>query len=193
MALEEDSDLVGLLISPTEVISEVVGNLSGGDPVRQSGNGREKLTGILAKLRKKTVREKQGEDDQNEIGFQDVRASQVFEHERVSLQESHDRIDQICEQDRKSKNDDDCARDVDDGKYNREKKDCQQSARCSAIRRNHESPLAADQSGRPSNLCLIAMRARSSEERVLSTATFLTMPPFRPVNPACCEPLRVIK
>jgi len=38
MALEEDSDLVGLLISPTEVISEVIGNFSGGDSVRQGGN-----------------------------------------------------------------------------------------------------------------------------------------------------------
>lgn len=87
--------------------------------------------------------EKHGEDDQSEIGFQDVRASQVFEKKRVSLQESHDRVDQICEQDRKGKNDDDCARDVSDGKYNREEKDCQQSTRCSAIRRNHESPQAA--------------------------------------------------
>jgi len=49
------------------------------------------------------VGEKHGEDDQSEIGFQDVWASQVFEKERVSLQESHDRIDQICEQDRKGK------------------------------------------------------------------------------------------
>src|SRR5258708_39784122 len=125
MALEEDSDLVGLLISPTEVISEVVGNLSGGDSVRQGGNGREKLTGIFAKLRKKTVREEHSEDDQSEIGFQDVRASQVLEKQRVSLQESHDRIDQICEQDRKGKNGDDRARHVDDGKYNREEKECQ--------------------------------------------------------------------
>jgi hypothetical protein len=54
-----------------------------------------------------------------------VWASQVFEKERVSLQESHGRIDQICEQDRKGKNDDDRARQVDDGKYNREEQDCQ--------------------------------------------------------------------
>jgi hypothetical protein len=38
MTLEEDSDLVALLIGPTEVISEVVGNFSGGDSVGQSGN-----------------------------------------------------------------------------------------------------------------------------------------------------------
>jgi hypothetical protein len=125
MALEEESDLVGLLIGPTEVSSEVGGNFSGGHSFRQGGNCREKLSGILAKLRKKTVREKHGEDDQSEIGFQDVRASQVLKKERVSLQESHDRIDQICEQDRKGKNDDDSSRHVDDGKYNREEKDCQ--------------------------------------------------------------------
>src|SRR5205809_2478969 len=38
MALEEDSDLVGLLISPTEVISEVVGNFSGGEIANNLGN-----------------------------------------------------------------------------------------------------------------------------------------------------------
>ena len=69
--------------------------------------------------------EKHSEDDQSEIRFQDVRASQVLEKQRVSLQESHDRIDQICKQDRKGKNDDDRARDIDDGKYNRKEKDCQ--------------------------------------------------------------------
>ena len=125
MALEEDSDLIRLLVGPAKVTSEVAGNFSRGDSVRQSGNRREKMAGILAKLRKKTVGEKHGEDDQSEIGFQDVRTSQVFEKEGVSLQESHDRIDQICEQDRKGKNDDDGARHVDDGKYNREKQDCQ--------------------------------------------------------------------
>ena len=71
------------------------------------------------------MRENHHENDQSEIGFQDVRTPQVFEKERVSLQESHDRIDQICEQDRKGKNDDDSARHVYDGKHNREEKDCQ--------------------------------------------------------------------
>src|SRR5229473_3267439 len=125
MTLEENSDLVGLFIGPTKVVSEVVGNFSRGDSVRQGGNCREKLTAIFAKLRKKTVREKHREDDQSEIRFQDVRASQVLEKQRVSLQESHDRIDQICKQDRKGKNDDDRARHIDDGKYNRKEKDCQ--------------------------------------------------------------------
>src|SRR5260370_26765825 len=125
MTLEENSDLVGLLISPTEVTSEVAGNFSGGDAVRQRRDCREKLARAFAKFRKETVREKHGEDDQSEIGFQDVRASEVLEKERVSLQESHDRINQICEQDRKGKNDDDCARHVADGKSNREEKNCQ--------------------------------------------------------------------
>jgi hypothetical protein len=125
MALEKGSDLIRPLVGPTKITSEVAGNFSGGDSVRQRGNCGEKLTGILAKLRKKTVGEKYGEDHQSKIGFQDVWASQVFEKERVALQESDDRINQICEQDRKGKNDDDCTRYVDDGKYNREEQDCQ--------------------------------------------------------------------
>src|SRR5260370_2381946 len=124
MTLEENSDLVGLFIGPTKVGSEVFGNFSRGDSVRQGGNCREKLTAIFAKLRKKTVREKHREDDQSEIGFQDVRASEVLEKERGSLQESHDRIDKICEQDRKVKNGDYRPRHVAKGKSNPQRKHC---------------------------------------------------------------------
>ena len=77
-------------------------------------------------------------------------------------------------------------------------------ASANAKRRIVSSTLALQRSGkttnllenqlvRLSNLCLIISSACSSEERVLSTATFLTMPPFNPVNPACFEPLRVIR
>ena len=44
-----------------------------------------------------------------------------------------------------------------------------------------------------SSFCLIVPRTRSSEERVLSTATLRTMRPFNPVSPACFEPLRVTR
>ena len=44
MTLEKDSDLVGLLIGPTQVISKVVGNFPGRDSVRQRGNCRDKMT-----------------------------------------------------------------------------------------------------------------------------------------------------
>jgi len=125
MALEKGSDLIRLLVGPTKVTSEVAGNFSGGDAVRQRGDCRQKLARALAKFRKETVGEKYGEGDESEIGFQNVRASQVFEKERTPLQESDHRVNQICEQDRKGKNDDDCARRVNDGKYNREKKNCQ--------------------------------------------------------------------
>jgi hypothetical protein len=76
MALEDDSDLLGLLIGPTEVPSDVAGNFSGGDSVRQGGNCRQKLARALAKFRKETVREKHGKGDDSQIGFQNVRASQ---------------------------------------------------------------------------------------------------------------------
>src|SRR5882724_11027183 len=126
MALEKGSDLIRPLVGPTKVTSEVAGNFSGGDSVRQRGDCRQKLARALAKSRKETVGEKHGEGDEDKIGFHDVRASQVFEKERAPLQKSHDRIDQICEQDRKGKNDDDCARDADDGKHQHKEKDGQQ-------------------------------------------------------------------
>ena len=43
-----------------------------------------------------------------------------------------------------------------------------------------------------SSLCFIVTRTRSSEERVLSTATLRTMLPFNPVSPACFDPLTVM-
>jgi hypothetical protein len=43
-----------------------------------------------------------------------------------------------------------------------------------------------------SSFCFTVTRTRSSEERVLSTATFRTMLPFNPVSPACFDPLTVM-
>jgi hypothetical protein len=55
MALQEHSDLVGLLIGPTEVIPEVAGNFP--EETRSvSVDCCEKLAGILAKLRRDRAR-----------------------------------------------------------------------------------------------------------------------------------------
>src|ERR1700730_15831919 len=43
-----------------------------------------------------------------------------------------------------------------------------------------------------SSFCFTVIRTRSSEERVLSTATLRTMLPFNPVSPACFDPLTVM-
>ena len=44
-----------------------------------------------------------------------------------------------------------------------------------------------------SSFCFSIARTRSSEERVLSTATLRTMLPFNPVSPACFDPLAVMR
>src|SRR5215469_1566398 len=44
-----------------------------------------------------------------------------------------------------------------------------------------------------SSSCFSIARTRSSEERVLSTATLRTMLPFNPVSPACFDPLAVMR
>src|SRR5467141_4568466 len=87
MALEEAPDLIGALIGPTEVTSEVVRNLSGRNLVRQRRNCRENPAGVLAKFRNETVGKQHGHDDDCEIGFQNVWPSQVSEKQRVALQE----------------------------------------------------------------------------------------------------------
>jgi hypothetical protein len=43
-----------------------------------------------------------------------------------------------------------------------------------------------------SSFCFTVIRTRSSEERVLSTATLRTILPFNPVSPACFDPLTVM-
>jgi hypothetical protein len=56
------------------------------------------------------------------------------------------------------------------------------------IKECHQSPYECCDS----SLCFIVTRTRSSEERVLSTATLRTMLPFNPVSPACFDPLTVM-
>jgi len=70
MALEEDSDLVGLLISPTEVISEVVAISPEESRSARVGIDAKSSPALLRNSGKETVGEKHGEDDQSEIGFQ---------------------------------------------------------------------------------------------------------------------------
>src|SRR5215467_1879941 len=79
MVLEEDADLIGALISPTEVASEVVRNLSGRNLVRQRRDCRKNPAGVLAKFRNETVGKEHDHDNDREIGFHDVGASEVFE------------------------------------------------------------------------------------------------------------------
>jgi hypothetical protein len=50
-------------------------------------------------------------------------------------------------------------------------------------------PNTLDKSGVAlSSFSLYAASAFCSEERVLSAATFRTIPPLNPVRPACCDP-----
>ena len=84
-----------------------------------------------------------GHDDDWEIGFQNVRPSQVFEKQRVALQVADNRINQIREQNRKGENNDGRARDVDDRQRQRKEEDCQQYARRTTVRKNHKSPQVA--------------------------------------------------
>ena len=62
-------------------------------------------------------------NQQSEIGFRNMRSSQTLEKQRVALEESNDRVDQICEEDRKTKDDDDRASDVNDSEHEGKEQD----------------------------------------------------------------------
>jgi len=197
VALEEDSDLVCALISPTEVTTEVVRNLSGRNLVRQGRDCRENPADVLAKLWKETVGKEHDHHDDREIGLHDVGTSEVFEKQRMTLQESDNKINQISEEDCERKNYEDRPRNVNHRECKSESNDRQQDFCCPRIKhclclrdRRHPSQL---QSFWVSNFCLMAASAFSSDERVLSTATFRTIPPLKPVRPACCEPFMVTR
>src|SRR5215469_8621968 len=197
MALEEEADLIGTLVNPTEVTSEVVRNLSGRNFVRQRRDCRENPACVLAKFWNETVGKQHDHDDDREIGFHDVGASEVFEKQRMTLQEPDNGINQVGEEDCERKNYEDRPRDVDNRKHKSEGKDRQSDFRCPRIK---HLPFLPDrfrpsraQSFWLSSFCLMAASAFSSDERVLSTATLRTMPPLKPVRPACWEPFMVMR
>jgi hypothetical protein len=149
VALEEDSDPIGLFIGPTQIVSELTRNFSGGDFVRQDWDFLQKLARVPAEIWKEIVGTQRRQNDDCEIGFQNVRPSEIFEEKRMPLQKPDDRINEICEQNRKGENNDDRARDVNDGKRERKEENCQQYARRPAIREHHKPTFGLFQSGFP--------------------------------------------
>src|SRR5215831_11157713 len=104
MALDEETDLVGALIGPTEIATEFVRNLSGSNFVCQRRNSRENPACVFAKFRNETVGNQHDHDDEREIGFHNVGASEVFEKQRMTLQEPDHRINQVGAEDCERKN-----------------------------------------------------------------------------------------
>src|SRR5215472_9131862 len=121
LAFEEGPDLISSLVAPAKTSYQVVCDLSRRNFCRQRRDCRENSAGVLAKFRNETVEEQHGHDDDCEIGFQNMGSSQASEKQRVPLQESDKRVNQIREQNRKGKNDDNGAGDVDDSQRYREK------------------------------------------------------------------------
>jgi hypothetical protein len=90
--LEEDSDPIGLLVGPAHIASEPSRNFSGGDIVHQHWDFLKKLVGVPTEIWKETVGTQDGQNDDCQIGFQNVRPSEIFEEKRMSLQKPDDRM-----------------------------------------------------------------------------------------------------
>src|SRR5271168_3932093 len=119
------------------------------------------------------MKNERDENEQREISLGDVRAPQTLGEQRMTLKKSDDRVDQIGEQDGEAENDDDRARSVDKSHGEPKQKNGPQYITHLPAKELASYSLCV------SSFCLMDMRARSSEERVLSTATFRTMPPLR--------------
>ena len=108
-----------------------------------------------------------------------MRSFQVLEKQRMTLQESDHRIDQVGKQYREREGDDNETRHVNNEK--RKTEDRGQYVCRTAIGKTHMSPAFEHalqiQSAPFSNICFMAASARSRQERVLSTATLRTIPP----------------
>ena len=79
-------------------------------------------------------------DQEAEIGFSHVRAAEIAENEGMALDESHERIDQIREKNRKGEDDEDGTGEVDDRQHEREGDDGSKDVNGAAIGECHVPP-----------------------------------------------------
>jgi hypothetical protein len=89
------------------------------------------------------------ENQQSEISFQNMWSSQVFEKKRMTLEESHDRVDQLCKQYCENEDCDDRSSNVNDSEHNHNKQDCKKFAYCGTIGECHMA--SASDKRRPEN------------------------------------------
>src|SRR5271163_3500904 len=89
-----------LRIAPTILIAESSGNFSRGKAFNQSGRSAKQFAVEAYEPRSKHMRDEREEEQKRHVHFRNVRSPEVFEKERVPLQELDHRIDQVGEQDR---------------------------------------------------------------------------------------------
>ena len=81
---------------------------------------------MFVDIRRKTMRHQCGQNEEHQIGFDDMRSFQVLKKQRMTLKKSDDRIDQIGEENRKRKDDDNRSRDIESAKHVRKSEGCEQ-------------------------------------------------------------------
>ena len=147
MLLQEGLDAIGLGIAPTEIASEVIGDLPGGNPVRNGREGVHEPSRISLKLRSEAINEQENRGHKRQISFEDAGSTEVFEKQGVALEEPDDGVDQVSEEDGEGKDDEDRPRDIDNRETNRENGDGQQDFYRPVIQEFHKPPARLNSSG----------------------------------------------
>src|SRR5271156_5919116 len=86
------------------------------------------------------MRDEHEEQQKRHVDFRNVRSPEVFEKERVPLQELDDRIDQVGEEDGEAEDEDDGASDVHGNNDDCEEQSGQQDVEGATIWEGHVSP-----------------------------------------------------
>src|ERR1700683_327601 len=97
MILEKLFQVQLFRIAPTIFIAYSCGNFSRGKTFNQSGRDSQQFAVEAYQPRGKHMPDEREEQQKCEVDFRNVRSPEVFEKERVLLQELDDRIDQVSE------------------------------------------------------------------------------------------------
>src|SRR4051794_32624518 len=103
-----------LRIAPSIFASKIVSELSRREPLRHHWDLLNGRGGAAERAGREGIHDQSEKEQQREISLSNVRATQVFEEQRMALQEPDNRVDQIREEYREAKDDDHRPRDVGD-------------------------------------------------------------------------------
>src|SRR5262249_44018778 len=128
MLLQECSDTIRLRLGPAEIVSEIVRDLSGRNPVCQRRERSQEPGTVPLNLWRKGIREEDNHRKKSQVSFDNVRSTQILEEQGMALKKSDDRVNQVGEQNRKCENDNHVAGNIDNREHNCESKGSSQNS-----------------------------------------------------------------
>src|SRR5215475_1970724 len=131
-----------LRIAPAVFAAHLCRDFARYKPIHDGGYFFKQLAGLTEKSWCQSMDDESRENQESEIGFQNMWSSKILEKERIALEKSDDGVDQVGEQYGEDEEYDDSASGVNDSEHNRKEQDCQKNISCAAIGECHMPPPA---------------------------------------------------